>query len=516
MTTTAEVTTSTDALRRTGATVLALGAAELLGKVATFLMFLLLARLLHVAQFGLLSFGLSLGLLLAVLSSLGLDSRVVQLGSAHPELLDHCYGALVAIRTVLSAVVLGVTATVLFVTMPGPDAFAVTVMVASSLLDTFVDAARAACGARQRQQLSAVVLVVQRFAALVLSAGAVLTTRSAGNAALGYLAATCVGVVGMDLAARRAGARPRVRGSRAAARMVLQAVPVMGLGAIASMGIFRLATALIGVTLGTVAVGVYGAGYRVFESVLFVSWTLSRVYMPVIAARPDDPEHVRVWARRALVLVCAIYLPYGVVLALRGSDLVGELFGAEYEHTGMMVALAAAPLLFGFGHLGASVLLALRPDPVVLVASVVALVVNVVLVLCLVPVWGLTAAALATTLAFLVEAVILLAALTRIAGSIVPARPVAAVTLASAAAALASLAVADPVLAFLAAAVVFLVVWPLASRVVDPEGLAGAAAILDRQGRLGDRVSRFLRGVRQGGDSSPNRRRQPPWTHGST
>jgi O-antigen/teichoic acid export membrane protein len=254
----------------------------------------------------------------------------------------------------------------------------------------------------------------------------------------------------------------------------------MGLGAIASMGVFRLDAALIGVILGTAAVGVYGAGYRIFESVLFVSWTLSRAFMPVVAARPDDTEHVRLWARRALVVVVAIYLPYGALLALHGSDLVRRLFGAEYVHDGMMVGLAAAPLLFGIGHLGASVLLALRPDPVVLVASVVALVVNLVLNLLLVPAWGLTAAAWATTLAFLVQSVILMAALSRIAGSIVATRALVAVVVATAAAALASVLVAGVLLALLVGTVVFLVAWPLASRALDPSGLAEARAMLGR------------------------------------
>ncbi len=469
-----------DTLRRAGAAVLALGASELLGKVATFLMFLVLARLLQVAEFGVLSFGLSLGLLLAVLSSLGLDSRVVQLGSAQPELLDRCYGALVAIRVLLSAAVLGVATMVLLLTMSRANAIAVALLVASCLLDTIVDASRAACGARQRQQLSAVVLVVQRFAALGLSAGAVVVTRNADYAALGYFLATCVGVVGMHVAARRAGARLRIRGSRAEARLILQAAPVMGPGAIAAMGVFRLDAALIGVILGTGAVGVYGASYRVFESVLFVSWTLSRVFMPVIASRPDDIEHVRVWARRALVVVCAIYLPYGAALALHGDDLVGLLFGAEYVHTGVLVALAAAPLLFGISHLGASVLLALRPDPVVLIASVVALVVNLVLNLWLIPVWGLTAAALASTLAFFVQSVILMTALTRITGSIMSARALVAVVVATGAAALVSVLVDGAVQAFLASAVAFLLAWLVAGRIFDPHGFAGARMVLGR------------------------------------
>jgi O-antigen/teichoic acid export membrane protein len=473
-----------DTLRRTGSAVLALGASELLGKVATFLMFLVMARLLAVAEFGVLSFGLSIGLLLAVLSSLGLDSRVVQLGSAQPDLLDRCYGALVAIRTVLAAAVMAMTAVVLFATMSTAHATAVSLLVASCLLDTLCDASRAACGARQRQQLSAVVLVVQRFSVLALAAAALVATRSAEYAALGYLVGTCIGVVGMHIAARRVGAHPQIRGCRPQARMVLEAAPVMGLGAVAAMGVFRIDAALIGIILGTTAVGVYGAGYRIFESILFVSWTLSRAYMPVIASRPDDRQHVRAWAQRALVVVCAIYLPYGVVIALRGDDLVGLLFGPAYVHPGVLLALAAAPLLFGVTHLASSVLLALRPDPVVLVASVIALVTNVALNLWLIPIWGITAAALATSFAFLVQSVILMGALSRITGSIVSVSALAAVVIASACAGVVAEAIGSVALALAGSAITYLVIWVATTRLLDPGGFAAFRSMVSRSRSL--------------------------------
>lgn len=466
-----------DTLRRVGAAVLTLGASELLGKVATLATFLVLARVLGVDEFGVVSFGLSLGLLLAVLSSLGLDARVVQLGSARPELLDRCYGALVAIRSVISVAVLVLTTIVLFATMEPLDAAAVAMLVAAGLLDTITDASRAACGALQRQHLAAIVLVVQRFCALAFASGALVLTRSADYAALGYLVATAIGMLGMQLAARLAGARMHVRGSRPEARMVLEAAPVMGIDSVASMGVFRIDAILIGVLLGTGAVGVYGASYRVFESVLFVSWTLSRAYVPVIARRPDDPDHVRIWAQRALVVVCAVYLPYGVVIGLRGDDVVRVLFGPEYVHHGVLLGLAAAPLLFGVMHLCASVLLALRPDPVVLVASVTALVANVGLNVWLIPRWGMTAAASVTSVAFLLQSAILMRALTRITGSIAPARPLAAVVVATTAAGVSAYAIDSLGLALAASVVTFFAIWAAASRVLNP-GQAGLRSLL--------------------------------------
>lgn len=476
-----------DSLRRTGSAVVTLAASELLGKVATFLTFLVLARVLGMQEFGVLSFGLSLGLLLGVVSSLGLDARLVQVCSARPELIDRCYGALLAIRAVLSVAVLVPTTVVLYATMSVPHATAVCLLVASALLETFIDASRAVCGARQQQQLAALVLVAQRFAALGLSAGALVLTRSAWCAALGYLVATVVvGVVGMHVAARRVGARPRFRGIRPEVRLILVAAPVMGLDEIASMGLFRIDAALIGVLLGTTAVGVYGASYRIFETVLFVSWTLSRAYVPVIAARAHDTEHVRTWARRSLTIICAIYLPYGVVLALRGDDLVGLLFGTEYVHAGLFLALAPAPLLFGINHLCGSVLLARRPYPVVLVASVVGLALNVGLNLWLIPVWGITAAAAASSLAFLVEAVIVLVPLTRLVGSIASVPALVAIAVATTCAGLFAAEVSSLGLALAGGGVVYLAAWALLSRALDPDGFAAFWALLRSPARASE------------------------------
>ncbi|WP_377323493.1 oligosaccharide flippase family protein [Pimelobacter simplex] len=475
-------------LRRTGAAVLTLAVAELLGKVATFVTFLLLARILGVAEFGVLSFGWSLGLLLAVFSSLGLEARLTQLGSARPELLDRCYGALVAIRLGLCAVVLVPTTGLLFGTMSTTHALTVTFLVAAGLADTLVDASRAACGARQRQHLSAVVLVVQRFSALILSVGVLVVTESVWCAALGYLVATCIGVLGMHLAARRAGVRMRIRGSRAEARMILEAAPVMGLGAVAAMGMFRIDAALIGMILGTTAVGVYGAGYRIFETVLFVSWTLARAYVPVIASRPDDTEHVRRWAQRSLVVVAAVYVPYGVLLATRGDDLVGLLFGPEYVHRGLLWGLAVAPLLFGVSYLGSTVLLALRPDPVVLVGSVAALVANIGLNLWLIPVWGITAAAVATSVAFLVQSVVVVRALTRTVGSIVSVPELVAVLVAAVVVGLVLEAVGPLLPALAVAGLAYVVVAVLAVHRLAPSALGRLRTGLRRTPAAGSRI----------------------------
>jgi O-antigen/teichoic acid export membrane protein len=456
-------------LRRTGSTVAVLAASELLGKVATFVMFLLLARVLGLAEFGVLSLGFGLGLLLAVLSSSGLDARLVQLGSAHPELLDRCYGALVGFRAVLSVAIVAVTAPVLLVTMPLTEAVTVGLVVVACLVDTFSDASRGCCGARQEQHRSAVVLVAQRFLTLALVASALALEPRADLAALAYLAGTAGGALAMHLAARRAGARLRFRGSRPQVHQLLQALPVLGLHAFASMGLFRIDTALVGVMLGTTAVGVYAANYRIFETVTFVTWTLTRGIVPVVASRPDDREHVRRWAQISMLAMLTAYLPYGVLMALRGDDIVTALLGAEYADPGLLVALALAPAFFGIGHQCASLLLALRPDPVVLMASVTALVVNIGLNLVLIPRWELMGAAIATTVSFAAQAVMLMVVVHRRIGAVVPPRRLLGLAVGCAAAAAWCSTIPPLLPAVLAAGAAYVIGAAVVAVAADPE-----------------------------------------------
>ena len=427
------VTLPADVPRRTAHTAITLAASEILGKISSLVLFLVCAHVLGLEEFGLLSFGLGVGLLVAVLPSMGLDARLVQLSSSDPSCGDACLGALLRIRATVCAVIVPVVVLVVVLTTAGPNHVAAVIMlVVASLLDTFSDAFRAACGARQRQHRTALVLVVQRLLGLVLVVVLLAMFGQVWAAALGYLISVGFGLVGMADAARRAGARPAFRGAGHEVRRLLAAARVMGLEAVATMGLFRIDTVLIGVLLSQAAVGAYSAAYRLLEAVLFVSWTLSRAYVPVIASRGHDRGHVRRWAQRCSVVVLALYVPYGIALALRGDDLIALLFGEEFVTPGIMLSIAAAPLMFGVAHLSASVLLALRPDPVVLRASVTALVANVGLNLLLIPWWGIVGAGVATTVAFVVQSAILLRVLNDRVGSLFEPRRVLVVVAASA------------------------------------------------------------------------------------
>lgn len=412
---TAPAVTTTDARRMSRAS-LALAAGEIVGKLATLALFSLMARALGVGEFGVFSFGLGAGLLLSSAVTLGFDQRLVQLAGGDPHSLSQRLSTLLALRGLLTLVVVGVTAAALpFLTDEPGRRTIVLVMVLAGCCDTITEAFRSAASTRHVQTGPAVVLVIQRVLALVLVAAALVAGWRAPGAAVAYCAASLVGLVLMGLvASRRAGATPApslVR--RAHARDFLISVRVTGLNDLVSMALFRIDVVILAMLAGDVAVGHYTAAYRLIETVLFVSWSVCRVILPAMADGATSPAHRSRIAAGALSVIVAVYLPYAALLAVRGDDLVELLFGEAYVDSGILVALALAPLFFGVAQVAINSLLALSPDPIVLRASAVALGLNLALNMLLIPRFGAAAAAATTTLAYLAQALVAMRGLRR-------------------------------------------------------------------------------------------------------
>lgn len=460
---------------------LVLSAGEIIGKLATLVLFAILARTLGVADFGIFSLGLGTGLLLASLATLGLDPRLIQLTGGDPASLPGRLSTLVAIRLVVSAAIIGVTALVVAAVLPDRVmAVTVIVLVASACCDTLSEAFRSAANSRQAQGGPAVVLVMQRLLALALVSAVLAAGGGPAEAATAYLAASATGTVLMGLATHRlTGVRPRVRGvSRAHLSDYWRSLPVTGVNDLVSMALFRLDVVFLAVLAGSVAVGHYTAAYRLLETVLFISWSIARVVLPALADTTTTDQQRGRTVTGALLLSVGLYLPYAALLLTRGDELVALIFGEGFVEPVVMVALAFAPVFFAVAQVGISALLALRPDPIVLAASAAALVVNVALNLLLIPRYGAAAAAAVTTLSYALQAGILLVGVRRSFTVSGLGRGLAIVSVASVASALVMLAPVPLVMAVVLGGAVYLGLWWVGSWLWDRLTLTGLIATL--------------------------------------
>lgn len=444
---------------------LSLASGEVVGKIATLVTLVWAARVIGVESFGVLTFGMGLGLLVAAIPSFAPTSRMIQLVGSRTETLGVRLAALNVVRWGFTVPAVAIAVPFVLLRPESVDRWTIALMVVTAVLDNTIKVWMAACTALDRQAMTAVVLVGQRMTTLALVGLALLIAPSSATVAGAFAIGALLSNVAMARLARHCGARTEYRRmKREHLGEMLSAVPVTGGSNIFSEGLARIDVILIGLIAGDAAVGLYGVAIRLMETALFVSWTLARALTPELV-RTEGRSALGRPVRLGIVLLFALYVPYGAILALAGNPLVRFLFGPDYETGALLLLLSAAPLLFGLGHFTSTVLFARRPDPIVPLATGIALAVNLLLNVLLLPHLGADAAGLAKTAAFAVQSLILTIAVVKIA---MPRRVLPGVLVTVAATAIACLPVllgAPLIVALPLAGLLYCILWyPLTKR----------------------------------------------------
>ncbi len=460
-------------------TVSLLAVAELAGKVASFVMFAVAARVLGVADFGVFSWSFNLALMMATFVLWGFDIALIQLASRTPGRLNELLANTLALRAVLIP-----PAVLIAVLIPGspPGARAVTAILSLAvLLDSANQAIRSAAAVQGRQSAVAVNLVVQRFVTAGLAVGVLFAGGGVMGMSIAYLAGTVVGVGLMFWTGHRIQLHPRPKQvSRAGIREIASGSTALGLSTTINMFLFRIDTVLLGLMLNSTAVGAYSAAFKLFETVLFVLWSVDRVALPTMTAS-TGPEPVRRGVMRACSVVFAVFVPYALVLGLRADEVLTLVFGEAYgsDSAGALRWLMVALIPYTVQFVVASGLLARSKNRQVTIAGLVALVANIVANLVLIPRYGPAGAAAATAVAMLVQAGVVWILLTRFVGEPGVWRAALVPAVAGAFTVPVLLSPLGLIPATLVAAVVYVAVWLLVAGKFDPNarstllGMAG-------------------------------------------
>lgn len=383
-----------------GRTVALLAVIEALSKVASFVMFMVVTRLLSVSEFGLFSWALALSMLPVAFAVWGFGSTVIQHGSGNrksvPTLLT---------EAILWRLILGVPVIILLA-LPiwGEPQYRLGLVLVgiASLADTFNELIRYGAGAIARQRAVAYNLLIQRILVTILVIVTVYKWPNATAMAAAYCLGTLLGVAAMLVSAARIGLMPRWGlVTRDGMRAMWSRSHAVGLSGVLNTLTFRSDTVLLGWLSTLSATGVYAAAYRLFETALFLIYSMVRVTAPKMAAETDKPKLLKLVSLTPTILIC-LFLPYVLVLAVRGSDVMTLVFGSQYGgvESGLTLAVLGLTLVpYAVQFLSQSALIARKINRQVLIGAILALVVNVAVNLALIPLWGPVGAALGTFVA---------------------------------------------------------------------------------------------------------------------
>lgn len=391
---------------------------EIVGKASTFVFTVVAARTLSQAEFGAFAYALAFSVLVAAVPTWGFNRLVAREGSQSPERLDQLYVEALAWRTALVVPMFVLAGVVGVATRPSTQAAQALVLVlAAAACDVYSTTAKAVAAVRGELRGWALGLIINRVVSTALGVAFVIAGFGVVGLSAGYLIGSASGAALALASVARLGVRPRLALLTRSGWVSMGLASVaLGTDALLSMALSKVDTIILAGLQGDEAVAVYAVAYRLLETVLFVTWALDTVVFPRMSVASG--AEVRRLTERTLGAVASLFVPFGVLLAVRGQEVLGLVFGAPYERgaAGTVQWLAAAPLLFAIGFSSSSALLSRRRNGLVVGATLLAVVSNVGLNLAFIPRFGPAGAAAATTGAYALEAAVLMVFLANAVG----------------------------------------------------------------------------------------------------
>ncbi len=391
--------------------------ADIVGKLSTLAWTVVAARVLTQEQFGAFNLVLALALIASAFAEGGFDPVLVRRASRDRRRLSTFHTQAIAWQVGIAIPVFAVAAGAVWLARSGAEVRTAIVLVLGAVfLDLWSDTARASAAAARNQARVSGALALQRIAAAALMIPALAAGLGLTGMAAAFLVASAIGWIAHVRALASLGVAFRWRAlDRRGMWAFGRGTWTLALSSLLAIALFRVDAVLLGALKGDEAVGQYAAAYRLFETVLFLTFAVVGAVAPLMNARADDRAEVARLSELIVVVLSFVYAPFVAVCLTEGRAVLELLYGARYEGaTAAVHWLALTPPAYAVAAMTGATLVALERTTGIFIGALIALAVNVTLNLVLIPSLGGTAAALATTVAYAIEAAIGVALVARL------------------------------------------------------------------------------------------------------
>jgi len=321
--------------------------ADLAAKGSLFVVTVLAARRLTAEAFGIFSLGSTLGWMAAVATDFGIQLHVARVVARRPETAASVLRSWLRVRWATAAGALAVVAIAAFAAAPlRPYAAPVILFALVYVCSGLVEFLHYFYRGLSRSDVESTLTLAQRAGTLVFGAAALLWRPDVTTLAIAMLvpvAATLA--VSLRIArtqARLAGARPAAAGSEPLPRAFRRDVWPIGAGIVLSAIYFRVDVVLVQIWVGTEAVGLYNAVYRLVEALRLVPAAAMAVMLPSLCRAATLGPLARVAAPLTGVAVAM-----AAALWLAAGTLVPAIYSPHYAAAvpAFRILLLAFPLM---------------------------------------------------------------------------------------------------------------------------------------------------------------------------
>jgi O-antigen/teichoic acid export membrane protein len=376
------------------------------GKILSMVVGFLIARYLGPVSFGDLNFADALTAIVAAVGTLGLDSFIIREIIQEPNKKNEILGTSLAMRLAVNLLVIPISIG-LYITFhhfsdkPGTP---LTLIVALLSFASFFKSFNVIDSYFQSQVQSKYVVHVQNFC-VILSAGVKLLLVWFNMPVVYFAAAItfdafmlAMGLVWMYY---RRGFDMRLwtfNPSRARS-LLKQSFPLI-LSAV-MVSIYMKIDQVMLKSVGSAEVGIYSAAAKISEAWYFIPLAIvTSVFPAIINARQTDLERYQKRLKNLYDLLIYMSLPVAIGISFFGNDIIHLLYGNRFEGAGTMLSIHIWSGIFVFlGVASSQYLLAEGYTSISFQRTAVGAVVNILLNLWLIPLYGGIGASIATLIA---------------------------------------------------------------------------------------------------------------------
>ncbi len=380
----------------------------LFGKVLSLVVGFLIARYLGPAAFGELSFADAFAAIFAAIGTLGLDSFIIREIIQHPDKRDEILGTSLAMRLAANLIIIPLSLITYlifhyFSGNPGGNSLAILVSICASaylfksfnIIDSYF----------QSQVKSKYVVLVQNFC--LLCSAVIKIALVYWGAPVIYFAWALVldsallalGLVWMYQRQQMRLQSWTFNGERAKS-LLQQSWPLILTAVMIS--IYMKIDQVMLKSLGSREVGIYSAAARISESWYFIPVAIvTSVFPAIIHARKTDIERYQKRLQNLYDLLVGISVPVAILISFSANIIINLLYGEQYAGAGDMLSIHIWSGIFVFlGSASSQYLLAEGFTMISFARTAVGAIVNVVLNLWLIPLYGGWGASVATLIAY--------------------------------------------------------------------------------------------------------------------
>ena len=462
-------------------------AGELSGKLATFVMFAVLARALGEESVAAYVVAFAYVQVVTVLIDLGFDRVVIRHIALDNAAMPSMFTNVVALKLLLFIPV--TAASWGLAGLIGYDEttrLAIYALSLGLLLDSLNRTTTQVLNALERGGLISIAIIVQRVGGAALGVAALVAGWGVVAVCLGYSVGSALGLgVAIVLMVRHVG-RPARRTDRRRWRPLLRESVPFALYDSLGFVMTKVDTLVLSLLASQAAIGLYGGASRLYEASWFATFSLNGAFQAMYTyLTPTTEPDIGTVFERSVKLALTVLMPISVAYMMIPGPLCALLFGEDFREAGESLRLLApAVALMGVVSL-ASTLVALRLGPRTLIGVTGGIVVvNVALTFALVPGLGAPGAGLAMSLTLALFAAISVRLAAREVGGVNALRMTASPLLAGGAMALAMAAIPLPAVALAAGGLVFALTFGVVERLVAPDDLRFIVGFVRRRGRV--------------------------------